>query len=228
MLSGAALLLAVFPSLGQAPPAITGDYIEARSNHVYGCYCEWSGESVTGGKEAVLAWRITAGRFDSADLAGLAMAAVVVGETTLSAGSGKRRSTLFIDSRAAAPARVAAERWLRATFGQLIGEVIAVHSQPISLERSAASASLRVGTLLNLTLRKAVLPDDALQGAILWFDPFIPLEESTLGTTLRNRYWGDDFGSRWDRGEPSITGYFGRFSTGGDPAARQITSRQPL
>jgi hypothetical protein len=46
----------------EQPSVIQGDYIEDRSNHVYGCYCEWSGESETNGKEATLAWNIKSPR----------------------------------------------------------------------------------------------------------------------------------------------------------------------
>jgi hypothetical protein len=60
-------------------------------------------------------------------------------------------------------------------------------------------------------MRKAVLPDDALQGATLWYDPFIPLTESTIATTLNNKYAGADFNNRWEDSEPGTNGYYGRF-----------------
>jgi hypothetical protein len=45
------LLLALLMQGG----AIQGLCVEDRSNHVHGCCCEWSGESQTGGREAILA-----------------------------------------------------------------------------------------------------------------------------------------------------------------------------
>ena len=57
-----------------APPAITGDYVEVRSHHVYTCGCLYSGEQATGGREAILAWAIRQGEVDGVSLAGLRVA----------------------------------------------------------------------------------------------------------------------------------------------------------
>jgi hypothetical protein len=196
---------------GQQRQEVAGDYIEGRSNHVYGCYCEWSGEGQTGGREAILAWAVQQGSFEGVSLDGVRMAAVIVGEHTLSMGEPPRTSILFIDSAASAAQRRAAERWLRRQFARLLGQVRNVHAVPIQFRREADSATLSVGQMLNLTMRRSVLPDDVLQGATLWYDPFIPLVESTLGTTLQNKYWGADFEQRWAHSEPTTSGYFGRF-----------------
>jgi len=203
--------LLAWPSCGQQRREVIGDYIEGRSNHVYGCYCEWSGEGVTGGREAILAWAVREGSFEGVSLAGVKMATVIVGESTLSMGQAPRTSILFFDSAASPAQRQAAERMVRRHYARLLGEVRNVHVVPIRFRREADTATLSVGEMLTLTMRRAVLPDDVLQGATLWYDPFIPLEESTLGTTLKNRYWGQDFDQRWVHEEPTTSGYFGRF-----------------
>ena len=64
---------------------------------------------------------------------------------------------------------------------------------------------------MGLALRRANLPDDALQGARLWYDPFVPLKESTLAVAMDNRYGGREFGTTWSWSEPGVTGYYGRF-----------------
>jgi len=56
---------------------IHGFYVEDRSNHVHGCYCEWSGESQTGGREAILAWHFLGGQYGGVELAGAKAAAVI-------------------------------------------------------------------------------------------------------------------------------------------------------
>lgn len=195
----------------QQPSQIVGDYIEARSNHVYGCYCEWSGEGVTGGREATLGWHFTAGEYGGTRLAGVKVAAVIVGENTLSKGAAPRKSILFFDTAASKAQRQAVESLLRERHGELLGEILNVHTVPIQFQREADRATMRVGELLTLTLRKAQLPDDALQGAILWYDPFVPLTESTLATTLNTKYQGRDFNQQWEVSEPAISGYYGRF-----------------
>jgi len=204
-------LLLALAAAGQPQREVIGDYIEGRSNHVYGCYCEWSGEGVTGGREAILAWAIREGSFEGTSLAGLRMAAVIVGESTLSMGEAPRTSILFFDSAALPAQRQAGERLLRWRYARLLGQVRNVHSVPIQFRREADSATLGVGEMLTLTMRRAVLPDDVLQGATLWYDPFIPLVEATLGTTLNNKYWGGDFDQRWQHSEPTTSGYFGHF-----------------
>ncbi len=208
---GAMFALLTWPAGGQQRQEVVGDYIEGRSNHVYGCYCEWSGEGQTGGREAILAWAVREGSFEGVSLDGVKMAAVIVGERTLSMGEAPRTSILFIDSAASATGRQAAERLLRRHYGRLLGQVRNVHSVPIQFQREADSATLSVGQMLNLTMRRAVLPDDVLQGATLWYDPFIPLVDATLGTTLNNKYWGGDFNERWAHSEPTTSGYYGRF-----------------
>ena len=204
------LLLGTLLSAQQASQ-IAGEYIEGRSNRVYGCYCEWSGEGVTSGQEAIVAWNIRAGEFRGVPLAGVKVAAVLVAESTLSKGSPPRKSILFLDSAASKAQQQAVESLLRQHYAELLGEVVNLHVVPMKFEMEAGKAALQVGQLLNLTMRKAVLPDDALQGSTLWYDPFIPLTESTIATTLNNRYWGGDFKNRWEHSEAGTNGYYGRF-----------------
>jgi hypothetical protein len=52
------LLLATAVAV-QEPPLLRGDYLEDRANRVFGCYYEWSGEGEYGGREAMMAWRVT-------------------------------------------------------------------------------------------------------------------------------------------------------------------------
>ena len=92
------LLLAAFLP-AQQQSIIEGDYIEYRSNHVHSCLCEWSGESVTGGKEATLAWHFRAGQFEGVPLAGVRIVAVIQGENTLSQGEARRKTVLVLDKR---------------------------------------------------------------------------------------------------------------------------------
>jgi len=48
-------LLCALPLVAdQQAPAISGDYVEARSNEVYTCGCLYSGQMTTAGREAIL------------------------------------------------------------------------------------------------------------------------------------------------------------------------------
>ena len=132
-------ILAVLPALAGPAVLITGDYLEARSNHVLTCGCLFSGEMVTDGREAILAWKFDGGSYQGALLEGVKVVAVLNGPGMLS------------------------------------------------------------------------LPEDAHLGSFFSYEPFIPLADRTLAMTLLYEYQGGDFGVRWWRWEPGITGYFGRF-----------------
>jgi hypothetical protein len=195
--------------LVQAGP-IQGLYLEDRSNHVHGCYCEWSGQSQTGGREAVLAWHFLGGQYNGVDLAGAKAVAVLRGEATLSMGYASRASVLFIDG-AGAEQRRAVESLLRDKYGYFFGRILRVAETEIEMEVSSAGGRVRVPGALVLEVRKAVLPDDALPGATRWYDPFVPLEEAELGTRIVSRFMARDFGYIWNDHEPTTSGYYGRF-----------------
>jgi hypothetical protein len=72
---------------------------------------------------------------------------------------------------------------------------------PIAFRSTESGATLRIGDMVDLAMRKAKFPEDALQGAISWYDRFVPLLQKNLGTTLHHRYWGDDFNRRWSRSD---------------------------
>lgn len=204
------IVAALAPAIGLAQP-VEGDYIEDRSNHVFGCYCEWSGESVTGGTDATLGWRFTRGAWQGVNLAGVKLALVIQAQATLSQGQPPRRSVLVLDRAATAQQRRAAERWLAHHFAPLLGDVIERRVLAIEFGREPERAWLSVPNLINMQVRKARPKEDSLPGSTLWYDPFIPLVESELGTTLHTAYKGDEFRRQWDKHEPGVRGYFGTF-----------------
>ena len=206
------LLLAVIPALAFSQiSVIEGDYIEDRSNHVYGCYCEWSGESVTGGTEATLGWRFTRGVYAGVSLAGVKAALVMQGQSTLSQGAPARRSVLVLDRRATPAQRHAAAQFLAAHFGAILGDIIEPRVLDIEFKRPPYSPPLKAPGLISMEIRRARPAEDSLPGATLWYDPFIPLTVAVLGTTLHTAYQGREFSRRWDKTEAGVRGYFGTF-----------------
>lgn len=205
------MLFVLLALLMQDAGAIRGVYLEDRSNHVHGCYCEWSGESQTGGREAVLGWRVESGEYRGTDMTGMKMALVVRGERTLSMGFTQRQSVMVLDAAATAAQRRAAAALLREKYGAFLGTVLREVEAPLEIEVGAEGARLYSPGLMAVELRKAVLPQDALPGATKWYDPFVPMEETALGTVVLNRYSGREFNFVWNQSEPSTSGYFGRF-----------------
>jgi hypothetical protein len=208
----AALFLSGLAASAQQPNEIRGDYLETRSNQVYGCYCEWSGQAITAGREAILGWAFRTGEYQGVDLAGVKVAAVIIGQSSLSATTGPRGHVLFIDPSATGDQQQAAQAFLAEEYGGLLGKAVGVRVMPVEIRGNPDEVHLVAGDFVSVSLRKARLPEDAMKGAQLWYDPFITLAESTLATTLNSRYMGPDFDLTWDDTNPGVKGYYGRFS----------------
>jgi len=198
-------------AIANADTPIAGQYIEDRSARVYGCPCEWSNDLVAGGREAVLAWNIQSGVFEGQDLAGLRVVAVVVADYNVTEQTVARRAVLFEDERASPPQRRTGTRWIRSRFGEVLGHVLGEHVMAIEFVLGAEAISVKVGDVLTLSMRPALLSQDTQTWASLLYEPMIQLAASNLGTTSLLRYSGPDLNVRWKREESAITGYYGTF-----------------
>ncbi len=171
---------------------ITGDYVEARSNHVYTCACLCNGEQETSGREAILAWDITAGSRRGIALAGVKIVAVVVSNRNLGMEAAPRRSVLYLDGISSAAQREAAVALVAQEYGKAVGEIVTVHAAPITFRRQGETLHLTAGDIMRLEIRPARLPEDAHPGSQVWYQPFVPVSEEVLGTTLYYQYTGRD------------------------------------
>jgi hypothetical protein len=205
-------LLCALPLAAGEAPAVSGDYVEARSNEVYTCGCLFSGQMTTAGREAILAWRITRGVYEGTPLAGVKVAAVVVGDANLSAYDGRRRTALYLDESATdAQLQAIVALWQR-EYSQALGKIATVHRAPISFTQQGDAVRLSIPNLVEVQARKARLPEDAHPGSSLWYQPFVPLRSSSLATALNYEYSGLDFQHQWQDLMPSINGYLGEFA----------------
>ena len=195
----------------QAPAPIAGDYLEARSGHVYTCGCLYSGESVTGGREAILVWRIVSGDYQGTPLAGIRVAAVIVGQSHLAAQDDPRRSVLYLDGITRDAQEQAILALWRREYAKVLGAIQAAHRAPITFDREGEMVSIKIPGVVELQARKARLPEDAHPGSSLWYQPFAPLRDPTLATSLLYEYWGNDFQRQWRELFAGITGYMGSF-----------------
>lgn len=191
---------------------VSGDYLEVRSNQVYTCGCLYSGEQVTGGREAVLAWNFREGSLAGKPLHDVRVVAVLMGATSLSIGESPRVSVLYVDGLEA-DRQADFLRWMQARYGNLLGDVLAVHQAPIQFIKAADTWEVTAGDEVHVKVRRTILPEDAHLGALQWYDPFIPLAQSELVTIQLDQYAGTDLGMRWRRVYPEITGFRGEFSS---------------
>jgi hypothetical protein len=129
---------------------ITGRYIEARTCDVWTGPCFANADSNLIGKNAVLGWQVERGALDNVRLDGLGVVAVVAASDTLGLEqTGPARAVLIVDSRANAAQREALIRLARRQGGQLVRNVVAVQTAPVSLTvcgcKGEACAELEAG-----------------------------------------------------------------------------------
>jgi hypothetical protein len=204
--------LASLGAVAEVSSTVTGDYVEARSNHVYTCACLAGSEQSGGaGREAILAWSTQEGSFRGIPLAGVKVAAVMVGDDILTSEAAPRKSVLYLDGIASAEQQQALLELFGREYGRLLEEVLVVRRAPILFQRKGESVSVEISGTLQLAGRKARLPEDAHLGSEVQYEPFVPMAETALGNTVRRQYQGPDLESRWWESEPGITAYIGRF-----------------
>ena len=214
ILTASLLAFFLFP-LGlaaQQAATIEGSYLETRSGEVYTCGCLYSSEMVTRGREAILVWNIARGSYHGAQLAGIKVAAVVVGDTNLGAYDGPRRAALYIDGAASPEQQQAVVTLWRRDYARVLGEITSVNPAAIRFERQDKSVTVNIPGIVRVEVRKAQLPKDAHPGSLPWYQPFVALQHMTLGTTLDYEYQGNAFQRQWTDFMPSISSFYGDFS----------------
>ena len=82
-LAAALLSVAAPPTSAGDRGRVVGEYVEARTAEVFAGGCIMNSEAETMGRQAIMAWRITAGSFDGVTLDGLTVAAAVAGDRNL-------------------------------------------------------------------------------------------------------------------------------------------------
>src|SRR3954463_8303210 len=103
-LSAFALLIG---ASGMASPVpvnsqVKGQYVEARTCNVYTGACHANGESLTTGREAIMAWQISEGGIGGVSLAGVKAVAVVAADANLAQETKEKHAVLYVDSGATA------------------------------------------------------------------------------------------------------------------------------
>ena len=182
---------------------VTGEYVEARTAEVFAGGCIMNSEAETAGRQAVLAWKITSGRFDGVALDGLAITAAVAGDRNLGMREmgGEEphavRAILTVDARANAAQQAALAALAKELSGGLITEVVRVDVAPIRFDVTAQTIDVSATDALRLTVNKTMVHDPSC-GAMQWFKPFsTQLTQSAMGTAEAHAFSGAGLGSKW-------------------------------
>src|SRR5690242_19783704 len=80
--------------------SLRGDYVEVRTASVFAGACHYNGEVVTTGRDALMAWNVTSGKWQGVDLTGVRALAIVSADVNLGEANAPRQSEIIIDSSA--------------------------------------------------------------------------------------------------------------------------------
>src|SRR5947209_7547864 len=206
-----AALVAGSAVCASAAPAVTGDYVEARSCNVYAGPCHYGSEYTTAGREAVMAWRVGHGASAGQTLDGLSAVAVVVADDNLAVADAPRRTVFYVDERATSAQREALVALLRAKTGADFGKVVAIRTAPIAFEEASDGVRVDVRKIARLDATK--MPDAACcrWPGQRWYDPLARAQDVHVGNAAVNEYDDTLLNTRWTQnGANSVL--FGRFS----------------
>ena len=190
--------------------SLRGDYIEVRTASVFAGACHYNGEVVTTGRDAMMSWNVTSGKWQGVDLAGVRVMAIVGADANLSESHAARKSEIVIDSQASRTQALAMVNALKEKYAAALGNVVAVRSAPVSFERDGRSYS---AVTTDAAINIEAMPNDLCcrMPNLVWYTPLVGLENRKVGYTSQAFYSGKVVSEPWSRsGENSA--FYGTFS----------------
>ena len=190
--------------------SLRGDYVEVRTASVFAGACHYNGEVVTTGRDAMMAWNVTSGKWQGVDLTGVRAMAIVSSDANLSENNAARQSEIIVDSNASRAQALAMLNALREKYAASLGNVVAVHSAPISFTRNGRTYAVVTN---EAAINVEAMPNDLCckMPNLVWYTPLVGLENRKVGYTSNASYSGKVVGEPWSRsGENSA--FYGSFS----------------
>src|ERR1041385_6917725 len=108
---------------------LRGDYVEVRTASVFAGACHYNGEVVTTGRDAMMAWNVTSGKWQGVDLSGVRVLAIVSADANLSESNAARQSEIIIDANASRTQALAMVNALKEKYAASLGNVVEVRSE---------------------------------------------------------------------------------------------------
>src|SRR5678809_291354 len=78
--------------------SLRGDYVEVRTASVFAGACHYNGEVTTTGRDAMMAWSVSSGKWQGVDLAGVRAVAIVSSDANLAENDAAKQSEILIDN----------------------------------------------------------------------------------------------------------------------------------
>ena len=209
----AAMLVAVsalvFSSRAESV-SLRGDYVEVRTASVFAGACHYNGEVVTTGRDALMAWNVTSGKWQGVDLAGVRVLAIVSADANLGEANAARQSEIVVDSSASRTQALAMTNALREKYAASLGKIVEVRTAPITFERTGRTYAVVTN---EAAINVEAMPNDLCckMPNLVWYTPLVGLENRKVGYTSKALYSGKAVGEPWSRsGENSA--FYGTFS----------------
>jgi hypothetical protein len=209
----AAMLVAVsalvFSSRAESV-SLRGDYVEVRTASVFAGACHYNGEVVTAGRDALMAWNVTSGKWQGVDLSGVRVLAIVSSEANLGEANAARQSEIIIDSSASRTQALAMTNALKEKYAASLGQIVEVRTAPITFERKGRTYAVVTN---EAAINVEAMPNDLCckMPNLVWYTPLVGLENRKVGYTSKALYSGKVVGEPWSRsGENSA--FYGTFS----------------
>jgi hypothetical protein len=190
--------------------SLRGDYVEVRTASVFAGACHYNGEVVTTGRDAMMAWNVTSGKWQGVDLTGVRVMAIVSADANLSEDNAARQSEIIIDTNASRQQALAMVNALRAKYAASLGKVVEVRSAAISFERNGRTYAVLTN---EAAINVEAMPNDLCckMPNLVWYAPLVGLENRKVGYTSKALYSGKVVGEPWSRsGENSA--FYGTFA----------------
>lgn len=201
--TGLSLFFCQAAEVSAAQTEISGHYLEARSCQVYTGPCFANAETGLAGKEAVMAWKITAGQHAGVDLAGLSVVMAVHGSDTLGFGGlndpQQLKSIILVDDKANQQQRAALISFVRQYSGKAGNAVVRVTSEPIAmtLDELELKGKLSVGDKIRLETRKAGRGDCICSNETAYYPPLAQVQHFAPGVSTVGEFKSRGLGVQW-------------------------------
>lgn len=189
--------------------SLRGDYVEVRTASVFAGACHYNGEVVTTGRDAMMAWNVTSGKWQGVDLAGVRALAIVTSEANLS-DNAARSSEVILDSKASEAQSKAMLDALKQKYAATLGNVVTVRYAPINFDHTGRSYAVAAD---DASINVEAMPNDLCckMPNLVWYSPLVILENRKVGYTVKATYSGKTIAAPWSRsGENSA--FYGSFS----------------
>lgn len=198
-------------ALGASASALTGDYVEARTASVFAGACHYSGEYVSDGREAVLAWRFKTGDWHGVSLTGLSAVAVVRADRNLAEPTARRATMLYVDTRATPAQQKALAEALNTRYAASLGTVTPAGTAAITFRHLANGYRISAPQVAALSVDALPNRDCCKQPNLVWYAPLAPVTNRRVGYTQTASCTARTGGDAWTRGGEN-SAFYGTFT----------------